>query len=133
MEEKDRLEQIYDLIEGLYIHVTKQFAEQNEEIAGLRTQMGGLETGLRAEMGSLETGLRAEMGGLETRLRAEMTDMKTELRTEMADMKTELKTAITENGEAIRRLEKEVKGINDTLLRHDLDILMLKKNYVKTG
>jgi RNA binding exosome subunit len=97
-------EQVYRLIESLYTHVTDLFAEQN-----------------------------LMMQNMATELRAEMAATNTELRTEMADMKTELKAAIDDNGKAILRLEKEVAKIGKTVIRHDLDIQMLKKTFVETG
>ena len=100
----ENAEQIYRLIESLYTHVTDLFTEQSSMMQKMNSE-----------------------------IQADMADMKTELRTEMADMKTELKEAISDNGRAIRRLEKAVRKNNETLLRHDLDIQMLKKAIVETG
>ena len=111
----ENAEQIYRLIESLYTHVTDLFTEQSSMMQKMNSE------------------IQADMADMKTELRTEMSDMKTELRTEMADMKTELKEAISDNGRAIRRLEKAVRKNNETLLRHDLDIQMLKKAIVETG
>ena len=126
MKNKENGQQIYRLMESLYTHVTDLFAEQN----GMMQKMN---SDIRADMADMGAGLRGEMAGMETRLRGEMADMKDELRAEMADMKVELKEAITENGDTIKRLERETKKNAETLYRHDLDIQMLKKTFVQTG
>jgi hypothetical protein len=108
-------DQVYRLIESLYTHVTDLFTEQNMMMQGMKTE------------------LREEMTCMKDELRAEMADMKAELRAEMADMKVELKEAIADNGKAIQRLEKAAAKDRATLLRHDLDIQMLKKTFVETG
>jgi len=108
-------EQVYRLIESLYTHVTDLFAEQNLVMQNMATE------------------LQVQMADMKAELRAEMADMKAELKAEMADMKTELKEAIDKNGQAILRLEKTVATIGETVVRHDLDIQMLKKTFVQTG
>ncbi len=137
MKNTENGEQVVRLIESLYTHVTDLFTEQNVMMQGmkkeLRTEMIDMKTELRAEMADMKTELRAEMADMKTELRAEMADMKMELRAEMADMKKELKEAIDANGTAILRLEKEIAKDRETLLRHDLDIQMLKKTFVQTG
>lgn len=119
-------DQVYRLIESLYTHVTDLFTEQNMMMQGMKTE-------LREEMTCMKDELRAEMADMKAELRAEMADMKVELRAEMADMKAELKEAIADNGKAIQRLEKAAAKDRATLLRHDLDIQMLKKTFVETG
>ena len=104
MKNAENEKQVVRLIESLYTHVTDLFTEQNVMMQGMKKE-----------------------------LRTEMIDMKTELRAEMADMKGELKEAIDANGTAILRLEKEIAKDRETLLRHDLDIQMLKKTFVQTG
>ena len=104
MKNTENEKQVVRLIESLYTHVTDLFTEQNVMMQGMKKE-----------------------------LRTEMIDMKTELRAEMADMKGELKEAIDANGTAILRLEKEIAKDRETLLRHDLDIQMLKKTFVQTG
>lgn len=126
MKNTENGEQVYRLIESLYTHVTDLFTEQNVMMQGMKKE-------LRTEMIDMKTELRAEMADMKTELRAEMADMKMELRAEMADMKKELKEAIDANGTAILRLEKEIAKDRETLLRHDLDIQMLKKTFVQTG
>ena len=137
MKNKENGQQIYRLMESLYTHVTDLFAEQNGMMqkmnSDIRADMADMGAGLRGEMAGMETRLRGEMADMKDELRAEMTDMKTELRAEMADMKVELKEAITENGDTIKRLERETKKNAETLYRHDLDIQMLKKTFVQTG
>lgn len=126
MKNTENGEQVVRLIESLYTHVTDLFTEQNVMMQGMKKE-------LRTEMIDMKTELRAEMADMKTELRAEMADMKMELRAEMADMKKELKEAIDANGTAILRLEKEIAKDRETLLRHDLDIQMLKKTFVQTG
>ena len=126
MKNTENEKQVVRLIESLYTHVTDLFTEQNVMMQGMKKE-------LRTEMIDMKTELRAEMADMKTELRAEMADMKTELRAEMADMKGELKEAIDANGTAILRLEKEIAKDRETLLRHDLDIQMLKKTFVQTG
>ena len=126
MKNTENGEQVVRLIESLYTHVTDLFTEQNVMMQCMKKE-------LRTEMIDMKTELRAEMADMKTELRAEMADMKTELRAEMADMKRELKEAIDVNGKAILRLEKEIAKDRETLLRHDLDIQMLKKTFVQTG
>ncbi|HHT67762.1 MAG TPA: hypothetical protein VJZ70_07090 [Limnochordia bacterium] len=130
-------DQVYRLIESLYTHVTDLFTEQNMMMQGMKTElreeMTCMKDELRAEMADMKAELRAEMADMKVELRAEMADMKAELRAEMADMKAELKEAIADNGKAIQRLEKAAAKDRATLLRHDLDIQMLKKTFVETG
>lgn len=126
MKNTENEKQVVRLIESLYTHVTDLFTEQNVMMQGMKKE-------LRTEMIDMKTELRAEMADMKTELRAEMADMKMELRAEMADMKQELKEAIDANGTAILRLEKEIAKDRETLLRHDLDIQMLKKTFVQTG
>ncbi len=61
--------------------------ERREDVAGLRSEMGGLGTELRAEMNELRT----EMGELRKELRGEMAELRTELRTEMKELRTEVR------------------------------------------
>jgi predicted phage gp36 major capsid-like protein len=119
-------EQVYRLIESLYTHVTDLFTEQN-------LMMQNMAKDLRVEMADMKEELRAEMADMKVELRSEMANMKAELRSEMADMKAELKEAIVKNGKAILRLEDKVTKIGETVVRHDLDIQMLKKTFVQTG
>ena len=78
---------------------------------------------------SLIEGLYTHTQDQYTELRVEISDLKTDV----AEVKTdvgELKTEVTNNGEAIRRLEQEVKSMNKTIANHDLDIQVLKKAFI---
>ena len=107
MDNKKELEQIFNLIEGLYSHTTEQFTELQSDIADMKVEIADI----KVEIADIKT----EIG----EMKAEIGEMKAEI--------GEIKVEITSNREATERLEQEVRKINKTISNHDLDINLLKK------
>lgn len=107
MDNKKELEQIFNLIEGLYSHTTEQFTELQSDIADMKVEIADI----KVEIADIKT---------------EIADIKTEIGEMKAEI-GEIKVEITSNREATERLEQEVRKINKTISNHDLDINLLKK------
>ena len=107
MDNKKELEQIFNLIEGLYSHTTEQFTELQSDIADMKVEIADI----KVEIADIKT---------------EIADIKTEIGEMKAEI-AEIKVEITSNREATERLEQEVRKINKTISNHDLDINLLKK------
>ena len=97
--------------------------ERREDVAGLRSEMGGLGTELRAEMnelrtemGELRTELRTEMGELRKELRTEMGELRKELRGEMAELRTELRTEMNELRTEVRAMGQRLDRLTESLV-----------------
>jgi uncharacterized coiled-coil DUF342 family protein len=114
MDNKKELEQIFNLIEGLYSHTTEQFTELQSDIADMKVEIADI----KVEIADIKTeiaDIKTEIG----EMKAEIGEMKAEI--------GEIKVEITSNREATERLEQEVRKINKTISNHDLDINLLKK------
>lgn len=107
MDNKKELEQIFNLIEGLYSHTTEQFTELQSDIADMKVEIADI----KVEIADIKT---------------EIADIKTEIGEMKAEI-AEIKVEMTSNREATERLEQEVRKINKTISNHDLDINLLKR------
>ena len=103
--EKQESDKILDLLEGLYIHMDKQFSN------------------IRQEMDNLRIELKQDMDNLRTELKQDMDNLRTELKQETA----ELRVDVRHSTESIVDLRNGLKPINVTLHEHDADIRLLKR------
>ncbi|MDU5081071.1 hypothetical protein [uncultured Tissierella sp.] len=120
-------DQIFDLLERLYIELQDTKKELKEEISNVRTE-------LKEEISNVRTELKEEISNVRTELKEEISNVRTGLKEEISNVRTELKEDIgvlNDNQmiifDKLEKMGSDIEGIKEDMS----DVQMITANNYK--
>jgi gas vesicle protein len=109
-------DQIFDLLERLYIELQDTKKELKEDISNVRTE-------LKEDISNVRTELKEEISNVRTELKEEISNVRTELKEEISNVRIELK-------EDIKILNDNQMILFDKLEKIGSDVEIIKEDLV---